>query len=81
MRDSLPPNGRRESVNSWGPISSRVIGVELQIPRAAVLHDLRKLVDAGRLERTTGDPNDPRTEYRVTSATGPKLVSKCDFRT
>lgn len=46
-------------------ISARVISTRLKIPRATVNYDLRKLVDAGRVERTTDDPKDKRAEYRI----------------
>ena len=36
-----------------------------------VLYELRKLVDANRLEITTNDSKDPRTEYRLTGPTEP----------
>jgi ATP-dependent DNA helicase RecG len=52
-------------VASRGSIGSRAVSEELKIPRATVRYDLRKLVEAGRLERTTEDPKDLRTEYRV----------------
>jgi len=71
----LAPAQRQEKicqlVAARGSIASRLISNELKIPRATVLYDLRKLVDATRLERTTDDPKDLRTEYRVTTPTGP----------
>jgi ATP-dependent DNA helicase RecG len=71
----LSPAQRQERIcqliTSRGSISSRSISNELKIPRATVLYDLRKLVDANRLEITTNDSKDPRTEYRVTAPIEP----------
>jgi ATP-dependent DNA helicase RecG len=49
-------------------ISARTISTELAIPRATVNYDLRILIDAKRIERTTDDPKDKRAEYRVPKA-------------
>jgi ATP-dependent DNA helicase RecG len=54
-----------ELVAARGSVAARTISAELRIPRATVSYDLRKLIAAKRLERTTDDPKDPRSEYRV----------------
>jgi ATP-dependent DNA helicase RecG len=61
-----------EIIASRDSMSSRSISEQLKIPRATVLYDLRKLLDSGRLHRTTSDPKDPRTEYRLTDANEPE---------
>jgi ATP-dependent DNA helicase RecG len=67
----LTPVDRRERICGLiaerGSISARSIGTELGIPRATVNYDLRNLIDAGRVERTTDDPKDKRAEYRLLS--------------
>lgn len=50
-----------------GTISARSISTELGIPRPTVNYDIRKLIEEGRVERTTEDPQDRRAEYRVLS--------------
>jgi ATP-dependent DNA helicase RecG len=48
-----------------GSIATRSIVEQLGIPTATVRYDLRKLVEAGRIERTAQEAKDPRNEYRV----------------
>ncbi|MGO8745239.1 MAG: DeoR family transcriptional regulator [Thermoguttaceae bacterium] len=60
---------RRERVFSFvkerGPLAARRIAEELGVPTITIRYDLRKLIEQGRVERTTEDPNDPRAEYHV----------------
>lgn len=54
-----------EFIASRGLVAARVIAQDLGIPRATVIYDLQRMVEAGRVERTTTDPKDKRAEYRV----------------
>ena len=60
--------GRQERIHDLiverGAISARLISIELRIPRATVNYDLKRLIEAGRIERTTKDPRDRRVKYR-----------------
>lgn len=60
---------RREAILSLirkeGTVAARSIAETLGIPRATIRYDLRKLTDERLVERTTEDPQDPRTEYRL----------------
>jgi hypothetical protein len=51
-----------ELITEHGPISPKLISQRLAIPRPTVKYDLRKLVEAERIERTIGDPRDPRCQ-------------------
>jgi ATP-dependent DNA helicase RecG len=48
-----------------GQTAARTIIEELGIRPATVRYDLRKLVEAGRIERTALEAKDPRNEYRI----------------
>ena len=50
-----------------GQAAARTIVEALGIPPATVRYDLRKLVEAGRIERTAQEVKDPRNEYRIKS--------------
>ena len=52
--------------------ATRIIVNELGIAPATARYDLRKLIEAGRIERTAEDAKDPRNEYRVRQGHEPK---------
>ncbi|MDY0170347.1 MAG: ATP-binding protein [Thermoguttaceae bacterium] len=71
----MSPVDRQERIvqliSGHATMSARAIGTELSIPRATVNYDLKKLVEGGRIERTTKEPQDKRAEYRVLSKSIP----------
>jgi len=52
-------------ITERGQLSALAMSKELSIPRDTVTYDLRRLMAAGKIERTTTDPRDKRTMYRV----------------
>ncbi|MBM4093168.1 MAG: DeoR family transcriptional regulator, partial [Planctomycetes bacterium] len=48
-----------------GTAAIRTIADELGIALATARYDVRKLVEAARIERTSEDARDPRNQYRV----------------
>ena len=56
-----------------GRAATRTIVEELGIPPATARYDLRKLIEAGRVERTAAEAKDPRNEYRVRQSPRPEM--------
>lgn len=70
VRRRIPAFKRRELivdfVRAAGEATAREISDGLQISRSTVNYDIRKLVSAGRFDRTTAEANDTRSAYRLT---------------
>jgi ATP-dependent DNA helicase RecG len=54
-----------EMLAERGSVPARTLAEELGVPRPTINYDLRKLSEAGQVERTTADPKDKRAEYRL----------------